>query len=453
MFKIEGPFRPFPQAGSTGVGKTDAADTQAQPVKPQETASTAAPSSGEKPQTQDSARKMEQHLQASVKQQELLAGTLGSGATPVSHQHAATPLAAAAAPAADLTGDQVMDDLKGMSPQITEHLKGLGIAKIELKAADEHLVTGAYYNQKDKSIVVKYDGSQKASEVMDNVLFETCNGQNEAKFKELDRSLGNKKITLAQYGQMKSDIEFNSSRKYVDLIKTLPESSELAKDLPFQAQRALGWADKVGYAGPAATKEEIETARSAFNSSPHDQFAPQGSASSLPTPQTYTYEKIQNLSSSGLMGQLQVLKNEKNVSHADWDKARASLGDFDNAGPVEKAEKYQKLVDDLRAKYDPGKDVLKASYDLTPQMTKLLVEQKQVLGMKDADLSGKVWAKFQEAGGSRTDFDAFADRNIKGFETLAGKEKLAKFGDIVASARALFPEETKKALFKPILHT
>ncbi|WP_018693391.1 hypothetical protein [Algicola sagamiensis] len=172
--------------------------------------------------------------------------------------------------------------------------------KFELASPDKDpkLLTGAYFDPKTNTVVL--DKNAPLDTTLDNLIFELCNAKNAAKFEAINQAYQKGQITPSEYGQQYAAAEFDTQMRYTDIFLQLKKDGH---SLANNAQQALAWVDRTD-SNYVQTKDTTRLFES-FMKEPHDKKADKLSTSSLPTPEMYTFEKLEKLRGPALFKRLE----------------------------------------------------------------------------------------------------------------------------------------------------
>ena len=168
--------------------------------------------------------------------------------------------------------------------------------KVEFRANDAAMETGAYFIPRDNIIAVKdadvLDSSTNFASVVDDILFESFN----ANFRDQFLALEKEKNPVVR-GTQTALIEFEATLGYVKELNTI---EVMNMPMTERAHKALGWAMNI--LGPGedlafltSSSEDRTLLRYDFLTSPHDKQATEGEAT-MPSREFYQHQAISDLS-------------------------------------------------------------------------------------------------------------------------------------------------------------
>jgi hypothetical protein len=207
------------------------------------------------------------------------------------------------------TVDTKLEQLKNASPEIARRLQGV---TIKYPDNDPDMKTGAYYDPGSREIRVKIGETDTDENVIDNILYESCNAENTKKFAEIDKKFsGNKFNRLGDYGTEFATQEFESTFTYLKLLLSMDEGE---RERSPRAAKSLAWARKLAPGFDADPEGKKAALLQAFLDAPHSEEAGPTSFASLSTPAMYMCQKAQDLSGTQVNGLLTRLSGRPPVT-------------------------------------------------------------------------------------------------------------------------------------------
>jgi hypothetical protein len=133
---------------------------------------------------------------------------------------------------------RLIDEMKGASPKIREHLELLQSKGVKVELVDDKRVQdGPFYDTSKKTILL--NSKLPDTTLKDDLLFESCNALQTAGFTNIEKELREMSITPQQLGHKKGELESRETTlNYVDLMLSKYNSGqrweigELARQVP-----------------------------------------------------------------------------------------------------------------------------------------------------------------------------------------------------------------------------